>query len=37
MLTVDNTVLVVIDIQGKLAQLMNQRELLFSNLERIIR
>ena len=37
MLTVDNTVLVVIDVQGKLAQLMDQKEVLFSNLERIIR
>lgn len=37
MLTVDNTVLVVIDVQGKLAQLMDQKEILFANLERIIR
>ena len=37
MLTVNNTVLVVVDVQGKLAQLMDQKEVLFSNLERIIR
>ncbi len=36
MLTVNNTVLLVIDVQGKLAQLMQQREILFANLECII-
>jgi nicotinamidase-related amidase len=37
MLTINNTVLLVIDVQGKLAQLMHQKETLFANLERIIR
>jgi nicotinamidase-related amidase len=37
MLNVDNTALLVIDVQGKLAQLMHQKESLFANLEKIIR
>lgn len=37
MLTIDNTVLLVIDVQGKLAQLMHNKETLFANLERIIK
>lgn len=37
MLKPDDTVLVLIDIQGKLAQLMHDRETLFLNLERCIR
>lgn len=37
MLTVDNTVLLVIDVQGKLAQLMDQKENLTANLEKIIK
>jgi len=36
MLTIDNTALVVIDVQGKLAQLMVQKETLFANLKRMI-
>ena len=36
MLTVENTVLAVVDVQGKLAQLMHGREALFENLRRII-
>ena len=37
MLTVDNTALVVIDVQGKLAEIMHDKENLFANLERIIK
>jgi nicotinamidase-related amidase len=37
MLNVNNTVLVVIDVQGKLAQLMDEKEALFANLEKIIK
>lgn len=37
MLTVDNSVLVVVDVQGKLAQLMYDRERLFANLVRLIK
>ena len=37
MLNVDNTALLVIDVQGKLAQLMYQKDNLFANLEKIIR
>lgn len=37
MLDVKNTVLLVVDVQGKLAQLMHQRETLFTNLERVIK
>lgn len=37
MLTTDNAVLVIVDVQGKLAQLMAERETLFGNLQRMIR
>ena len=37
MLTVENTALVVIDVQGKLAQIMDQKEALFANLEKMIK
>lgn len=37
MLTSDRTVLVLIDIQGKLAQLMHAREALFDNLQRLVK
>lgn len=37
MLTTDKTVLVVIDMQGKLAQSMHCRELLFENVQKIIK
>jgi nicotinamidase-related amidase len=37
MLNIDNTALVVIDVQGKLAQLMDEKEALFANLEKIIK
>ncbi len=37
MLNIDNTALLVIDVQGKLAQLMHDKEALFANLDRIIR
>jgi nicotinamidase-related amidase len=37
MLSVDNTILVVIDVQGKLAEIMHDKENLFANLERIIK
>ncbi len=36
MLELDNTVLVIIDVQGKLAALMHDRERLFKNLSRLI-
>ncbi|MFN3561432.1 MAG: hydrolase [Chloroherpetonaceae bacterium] len=36
MLELDDTVLVIIDVQGKLATLMYERELLFKNLSRLI-
>ena len=36
MLTVESSVLVVIDVQGKLAQLMHGKEALFENLRRIV-
>lgn len=37
MLTLNNTALVVIDVQGKLAQLMAQKEILFENLQKLIK
>ncbi len=37
MLTLNNTALVVIDVQGKLAQLMTQKEALFENLQKVIK
>jgi nicotinamidase-related amidase len=37
MLNIDHTALLVIDVQGKLAQLMHDKEKLFANLARIIR
>lgn len=37
MLTIDNTALLVIDVQGKLAQVMHNKESLFANLERLIK
>ncbi|MBN1991737.1 MAG: hydrolase [Anaerolineae bacterium] len=37
MLKVNNTALIVIDVQGKLAQLMYQKEELFAHLEQIIK
>lgn len=37
MLTVKNTALVVVDVQGKLAQIMDQKEALFANLEKMIK
>lgn len=37
MLNIDNTTLMVIDVQGKLAQLMDQKENFFANLERMIK
>ena len=33
MLTIDNSLLVLIDIQGKLASLMHDKEMLYKNLE----
>ncbi len=36
-LKVDNTVLIVVDVQGKLAQVMHQKDALFANLEKIIK
>lgn len=37
MLTTDNTVLLIVDVQGKLAQLMANRESLFANLQRMVK
>lgn len=36
MLAIDNTALVVIDVQGKLAEMMVQKETLYANLQRMI-
>ena len=37
MLTLDNAVLVIVDVQGRLAQLMDDRETLYANLQRMVR
>lgn len=37
MFTVDNSVMLLVDVQGRLAQLMPEKEALFSNLETMIR
>ena len=37
MLSLENTVLTVVDVQGKLAQLMQDKEALFHNLQRLVR
>jgi hypothetical protein len=37
MLTTDNSVLVLVDVQGKLAQLMDGKEVLFQNLRKLVR
>ena len=37
MLAINNTTLLVIDVQGKLAQLMHQKETFFANLERMVK
>lgn len=37
MLKTDHTVLLLVDIQGKLAQLMHEKELLFENLQKLIK
>jgi nicotinamidase-related amidase len=37
MLAADDAVLVIVDVQGKLAQLMDDRENLFANLQRMVR
>jgi len=37
MLVLENTALVVIDVQGKLAELMHEKEALFANLTRLIK
>jgi len=37
MLTIDNTVLLIVDVQGKLAHLMHGKQNLFENIKRIIR
>ena len=37
MLNINNTALMVVDVQGKLAQLMAQKEFFFANLERMIK
>lgn len=36
MLSIDNTALLVIDVQGRLAQVMHNKETLFANVERMI-
>jgi nicotinamidase-related amidase len=37
MLTTDNTLLLIVDVQGRLAQLMANRENLFANLQRMVK
>lgn len=37
MLKIDNCVLVIVDVQGKLAQLMHEKERLFENLRRVVK
>lgn len=37
MLEMKNTVLIIVDVQGKLANLMHEKELLFLNIQRIIK
>jgi nicotinamidase-related amidase len=37
MLTLDNTVLVVIDVQDKLARVMYEKEVLFENLQKLVK
>ena len=37
MLTTDTTALLLIDIQGKLARLMHEKEMLFENLQRLVK
>lgn len=37
MLTTDNSVLVVVDVQGKLAQLMHDKDVVYANIERMIK
>jgi nicotinamidase-related amidase len=37
MLTTKNTVLVIVDVQGKLAQLMADKETMFANLQRMVK
>jgi len=37
MLTTEKTVLIIVDVQGKLAQVIHQREFLFENLKKLIK
>ena len=37
MLKIENTILLLVDIQGKLAHLMHEKELLFNNLQKLIK
>jgi nicotinamidase-related amidase len=37
MLEIDNTVFVLIDVQGKLAQLMHEKDILFQNLQKLVK
>lgn len=37
MLTLEDSVLIIIDVQGKLAQLMHQKEILFKNIQIVIK
>ena len=37
MLKIDNTTLLIVDIQGKLAHLMHEKELLFENVQKLIK
>jgi len=37
MFTIENTLLVIVDVQGKLANMMHEKEQLFENLQRIIK
>jgi len=37
MLTLENTVLIVVDVQDKLARVMHEKEMLFENLQKLIK
>ena len=37
MLTTENSLLLIVDVQGKLAQIMDNREALFANLQRMVK
>jgi len=37
MLTTEDSLLLIVDVQGKLAQIMDNREALFANLQRMVK